>query len=80
MPMRRCVGALSPAPVAASQQCSHTHVVLVPAGRGRLTVRWEGAIEARFLKALSQAGGVWASPGPGLLGAGRGSGGNGLLN
>lgn len=31
------------------------------AGRGRLSISWTGALEARFLKALQQAGGVWVS-------------------
>lgn len=31
------------------------------AGRGRVSISWTGALEARFLKALQQAGGVWVS-------------------
>lgn len=31
------------------------------AGRGRTAISWTGALEARFLKALQQAGGVWVS-------------------
>lgn len=34
------------------------------AGRGRSTISWTGALEARFLKALQQAGGVWVRHGP----------------
>lgn len=31
------------------------------AGRSRTAISWTGALEARFLKALQQAGGVWVS-------------------